>query len=454
MISSIRRAAIAALALTLACAGNPVPNPGSLAPAWARITDQVINRDLATIDSAHARLAALDQQGKVSSYERSAIGGLLGFARLQYVAGDGSGVVDRALAAAELRLDGLASGAPVTPGLAIEIPGNPPSTELEDVVGRSLKDSTIVLGESGEVLAQLEIELLRLRTAARFCPPESLGRARNLAAALATPVPLPPLPVQAEAEAVPEQVVVAAPIPPAPLDTVVLPSGVNCGEHVTALDDTTKRTLDRLAQSLGRSPTLRLAFAGSEGSNLAQLDSAYLVGLGADPRQFSQERKAASPSPDSSCVTITYIVPGDLPLRIIRRTGPQYIVPTRVTFATSTTALDTAARARMLRLAQFLVDFPAVQSELLGFADPRGGARANKKLSDNRAAASKAVLLAAGVEARRIGTVGRGAVILPRSGATDAEYRAERRVEFHLRIPATYRLRITPSGNEVILEQD
>jgi outer membrane protein OmpA-like peptidoglycan-associated protein len=357
-------------------------------------------------------------------------------------------VVDSAWHIAQRRMAAVQEGHPLAPGLGRPLGGGAVSPELDSVIARSLAEPRIVEGPLGATLARLEVELLRLAAALPTCPPDSLGRARALAEVLARP--LPPLPVE---EVIPPPPVLVA-VEPVAIDSTLLPSAVNCGTALPGLDDPTRRTLQQLAISLSRYPTLRLEFRGAEGSNQPMLDSAYLADRGTDPRQVTIDRVTLPSEAGGPCTAITYIVPGDVPLRIVSAGSDAYVVPTRITFATNRTALDSAAGDRLARLAQFLRDFPAVQADLRGYADPRGSARANKALSDGRARSARGALLAAGIPGERVKETGVGVVIPPRPGATDEEYRTERRVEFHLRIPATYRLRVTAAGDEVVLERE
>ena len=96
-------------------------------------------------------------------------------------------------------------------------------------------------------------------------------------------------------------------------------------------------------------------------------------------------------------------------------------------FAHDKTTLDDNAYETIYMVAELLKANPALLVEVRGFADYTGKDAYNLKLSERRAERVKKELVDVyGVDAKRIGTNGKGRIIEPR-----AKYRANRRVEFH-----------------------
>ena len=96
-------------------------------------------------------------------------------------------------------------------------------------------------------------------------------------------------------------------------------------------------------------------------------------------------------------------------------------------FAHDQTTLDDNAYETIYMVAELLKANPALLVEVRGFSDYTGKDAYNLKLSERRAERVKKELVDVyGVDAKRIGTNGKGRIIEPR-----AKYRANRRVEFH-----------------------
>jgi hypothetical protein len=91
-----------------------------------------------------------------------------------------------------------------------------------------------------------------------------------------------------------------------------------------------------------------------------------------------------------------------------------------VSFTTGSSELDTNAKGALNGVAQWLKANDGRTMKLMGYADPTGTAEGNLVLSDQRAQAVKDYLVAQGIDASRIMTVGRGEVQdhLPAEGRT------------------------------------
>ncbi len=109
------------------------------------------------------------------------------------------------------------------------------------------------------------------------------------------------------------------------------------------------------------------------------------------------------------------------------------VVLAGVTFATGSANLTGESEGILLSAAVALTENPDVRVEIAGYTDNTGKASSNQKLSARRAEAVKAWLVAKGISASRMTTVGMGDRD-PISTNRTAEGRAKnRRIEFHVR---------------------
>lgn len=95
----------------------------------------------------------------------------------------------------------------------------------------------------------------------------------------------------------------------------------------------------------------------------------------------------------------------------------------RVTFASGSASLDTAAKAQIDDVANVLADFPGAAITISAFADPEGTVEANRKLAADRALAVQQALQAGGIPDTAVHTLIGGEI-----GTTVS--REKRRVEF------------------------
>jgi outer membrane protein OmpA-like peptidoglycan-associated protein len=100
-----------------------------------------------------------------------------------------------------------------------------------------------------------------------------------------------------------------------------------------------------------------------------------------------------------------------------------------VIFETGKATLRPGATARMQPLVAYLNGAPSVRVRIDGHTDSVGGEAYNQRLSESRAAAVRSALVAAGVDAARIETVGHGETKPVATNATAAGRQANRRVE-------------------------
>ncbi len=101
-----------------------------------------------------------------------------------------------------------------------------------------------------------------------------------------------------------------------------------------------------------------------------------------------------------------------------------------------------AAADNLTSLANSLKKYPESELLIVGHTDARGTDSYNMNLSDRRAAAARAYLVAQGVESSRIRTTGRGEAEPVASNETDAGRAQNRRVEVAIFASEEYRERL------------
>jgi outer membrane protein OmpA-like peptidoglycan-associated protein len=100
-----------------------------------------------------------------------------------------------------------------------------------------------------------------------------------------------------------------------------------------------------------------------------------------------------------------------------------------VLFDTGQAQLQTGAMATLDRLSQFMRDYPERSIRIEGHTDSAGSDAANQTLSEMRAFAVRDALLARGIDASRIATVGYGESRPVASNNTDGGRQQNRRIE-------------------------
>jgi outer membrane protein OmpA-like peptidoglycan-associated protein len=108
-------------------------------------------------------------------------------------------------------------------------------------------------------------------------------------------------------------------------------------------------------------------------------------------------------------------------------------MPQDVLFATGSAALRPDLSADLRAVAANLISYPASRIDVLGHTDNVGSAALNQDLSQRRAASVASVLVANGVPASRIATMGRGEDAPIASNLTDQGRAQNRRVEIIIR---------------------
>jgi OOP family OmpA-OmpF porin len=102
-----------------------------------------------------------------------------------------------------------------------------------------------------------------------------------------------------------------------------------------------------------------------------------------------------------------------------------------VNFVTAKADIEGDASSEIKKVATFMKQYPAVKVTIEGYTDNQGIAATNKKLSQKRADAVKAALVADGVDAARLTAVGFGAESPIADNKTDEGRAKNRRVVAH-----------------------
>ncbi|MEZ5514324.1 MAG: OmpA family protein [Steroidobacteraceae bacterium] len=103
-----------------------------------------------------------------------------------------------------------------------------------------------------------------------------------------------------------------------------------------------------------------------------------------------------------------------------------------VQFRTGETGVRDEDRARLERLAGWLMQYDGIDVRITGYADPRGPAALNQALSQERAETVARILQASGVSPARLRVTGVGASPVDETHATLDDYAFERRVQIDL----------------------
>jgi outer membrane protein OmpA-like peptidoglycan-associated protein len=107
----------------------------------------------------------------------------------------------------------------------------------------------------------------------------------------------------------------------------------------------------------------------------------------------------------------------------------QVIMPSDVTFSSGSAILQPGASDRLRRFAGVLNRYPRTTVQVIGYTDSRGTEQSNEELSQRRARAVADELIADGVSAARISTLGRGASLPVATNDTPEGRAQNRRVE-------------------------
>ena len=119
----------------------------------------------------------------------------------------------------------------------------------------------------------------------------------------------------------------------------------------------------------------------------------------------------------------------EVQIQQLRRDVLLLTLDNEVQFETGSAVISSPMRQTLAKVADVLRQHPGTQVSIIGHTDNVGGAAANQRLSEQRAEAVRRELVAKGVRAERLVTVGRGATEPRASNDTAAGRAANRRVE-------------------------
>lgn len=125
----------------------------------------------------------------------------------------------------------------------------------------------------------------------------------------------------------------------------------------------------------------------------------------------------------------------EVQIQQLRRDVLLLTLDNEVQFETGSAVITAPMRQTLAKVAEVLRQHPGTQVSVIGHTDNVGGAAANQRLSEQRAEAVRRELVAKGVRADRLVTVGRGATEPRASNDTAAGRAANRRVEMVLTQP-------------------
>jgi len=122
----------------------------------------------------------------------------------------------------------------------------------------------------------------------------------------------------------------------------------------------------------------------------------------------------------------------------VDRVGNELLLrmPSGVTFATNSYAIQPQFQATLNEVAQTLADFPSTYIDVYGHTDSTGNDAINIPLSQNRAQSVANYLISRGVNPARIATQGFGSSQPIADNSTEAGKQANRRVEIRV-VPVT-----------------
>ena len=123
------------------------------------------------------------------------------------------------------------------------------------------------------------------------------------------------------------------------------------------------------------------------------------------------------------------IAKGDVPL-YDRLASDGKIVTYAITFDTGKATIKPESTGEINRITKIMQEDPSIKFEIQGHCDNTGSAATNDKLSQQRAEAIMAALVANGIDASRLTAVGKGAHVPIADNATDEGRARNRRVEF------------------------
>jgi outer membrane protein OmpA-like peptidoglycan-associated protein len=136
-------------------------------------------------------------------------------------------------------------------------------------------------------------------------------------------------------------------------------------------------------------------------------------------------------TPTTTAPTTTSGAGGASAVRVIDQIN-QEITRTGIQFVTGKSELTAASRATLNTIATILAANAAVRAEVRGHTDNEGDAAKNQQLSQERAQAVVAYLVARGVDAGRLTAVGFGEANPIADNTTEEGRARNRRVEFAL----------------------
>jgi outer membrane protein OmpA-like peptidoglycan-associated protein len=138
----------------------------------------------------------------------------------------------------------------------------------------------------------------------------------------------------------------------------------------------------------------------------------------------------------------------ELPGATVERVGEgiQVTFASGILFDFDAYALRSEARANLGNLAASLNRYPDSEVLIVGHTDSSGADAYNQTLSERRAGAARDFLLAQGVAAGRIKSMGKGESEPVASNDTPDEMQANRRVEVAIFASEAYRKRLTGGG--------
>jgi outer membrane protein OmpA-like peptidoglycan-associated protein len=255
---------MAAFPLLGACGGAARVAPGRLTPVRARISDEAIARDLATMDALSSRLrrAAPDTTG----YAASRALAYIALAREAYERNDRSSFADDALAWATADIESLERGGGVAAGGAAPVPASMRSVAPELWVRADSLRQAGVGGPGGHRLAAAEASLVRAAhhfLSGPVCVAEApVAAAQSILAQLAAARPLivpeRPAPVPVEDAPLPARPRGCA----GPDELRGVPGTVHFALDRAELGPATRQVLDRAAAALAPHGGVRVRLTG------------------------------------------------------------------------------------------------------------------------------------------------------------------------------------------------